>query len=204
MCHMICIKKIIIQKNYGLSGEASWWKVCYISVCSCLLGSLLILFFYLKPYKWQICKIAFESIIWNQSYWHDCSLLVIVRGIAKAIADQRRLYLYYDEKRDIRGEYSLSTREIPRAEPKGFPEGSVHISPYIPPTWVMIRTFSISKGYSSSISFLVGQYWKSWFSVLVWQLGYIFLYCPVDETIRVHIDPVENSLVIENAKYLVG
>ena len=42
--------------------------------------------------------------------------------------------------------YSLSTREIARAEP----EGSSYISPYIP-TWVIIQTFSISKSYTSSI-----------------------------------------------------
>ena len=35
------------------------------------------------------------------------------------------LYLYYDE----RVKYSLSMREIPREEPKGFPEGSGYISP---------------------------------------------------------------------------
>ena len=46
--------------------------------------------------------------------------------------------------------YTLSTREIPRAEPEGFPEGSGYISPYIP-TWVVIQTFSISKSYTSSI-----------------------------------------------------
>ena len=46
--------------------------------------------------------------------------------------------------------YSLSPREIPRAEPKGFPEGSGYISPYIP-TQVIIQTFSISKIYTSSI-----------------------------------------------------
>ena len=46
--------------------------------------------------------------------------------------------------------YSLSTREIPRAEPKGFPEGSGYISPYIP-TRVIIQIFSISKSYTSSI-----------------------------------------------------
>ena len=46
--------------------------------------------------------------------------------------------------------YSLSTREIPRAEPEGFPEGSGYISPYIP-TGVIIQTFSISKSYTSSI-----------------------------------------------------
>ena len=44
-------------------------------------------------------------------------------------------------------------------------------------------------------SFLVRQYWKSWFSVLVWHVGYIFPYCPVDEAIRVCMDPAENSVV---------
>ena len=39
--------------------------------------------------------------------------------------------------------YSLSPREIPRAEPKGFPEGSGYISQYIP-TRVTIQTFSFS------------------------------------------------------------
>ena len=47
-------------------------------------------------------------------------------------------------------EYSLTTREIVRAEPEGFPEGSGYISPYIR-TWVIIQTFSISKSYTSSI-----------------------------------------------------
>ena len=48
------------------------------------------------------------------------------------------------------GKYSLSTRQIPRADSNGFPEGSGYISPYIP-TWVIIQTFSISKSYTSSI-----------------------------------------------------
>ena len=46
--------------------------------------------------------------------------------------------------------YSLSTREIPREEPKGFPEGSGYISLHIP-TYVIIQTFSISKSYTSSL-----------------------------------------------------
>ena len=46
--------------------------------------------------------------------------------------------------------YSMSTREIPRGEHEGFPEGSGYISPYIP-TRVIIKTFSISKSYTSSI-----------------------------------------------------
>ena len=69
--------------------------------------------------------------------------------------------------------YSLSPREIPRAEPEVFPEGSGYISPYIL-TWVIIQTLSILKSHTSNMSFLLWQYWKSWFSVLVWQLGYIF------------------------------
>ena len=48
------------------------------------------------------------------------------------------------------GKYSLSTREITREEPAGFPEGSGYISHYIP-TWVIIQIFSISKSYTSSI-----------------------------------------------------
>ena len=39
--------------------------------------------------------------------------------------------------------YGRSPREIPRAEPEGFPEGSGYISPYIP-TRVTIQTFSIT------------------------------------------------------------
>ena len=68
--------------------------------------------------------------------------------------------------------YSLSSREIPRAEPEGFPEGSGYISPYIP-TWVIIQTFSICKRFTQVLSFVVGKFWKIWFSVLVWQLGLV-------------------------------
>ena len=46
--------------------------------------------------------------------------------------------------------YSLSMREIPKAELDGFPEGLGHISPCIQ-TLVTIQTFSISKSYTSSI-----------------------------------------------------
>ena len=46
--------------------------------------------------------------------------------------------------------YSLSTREIPRAEPLGFPEGLGYISPDIL-TLVIIQTFSNPKRYIFSI-----------------------------------------------------
>ena len=98
--------------------------------------------------------------------------------------------------------YSRSTREMQRAEPERFSEGSGYISPYIL-SCVTIQTFSISKSYTSSMSFLVGQYWKSWFSILIWQLGYIFPYYPVDDAIRVHIDLVENSVFTSEAISLV-
>ena len=44
----------------------------------------------------------------------------------------------------IYGKNSLSTREIPKAEPEGCFDGSGYISPCIPPL-VIIHTFSISK-----------------------------------------------------------
>ena len=47
--------------------------------------------------------------------------------------------------------YRLSPREIPRAEPEGFPEGSGDISSYTP-TLVTIQSFSIT---STSEYFLV-------------------------------------------------
>ena len=39
--------------------------------------------------------------------------------------------------------YSLTLRKIPRADAKGFPEGSGYISQHIP-NWVTIRTFSFT------------------------------------------------------------
>ena len=69
--------------------------------------------------------------------------------------------------------YSLSLREIPRAKPKGFPKGSGYISTYFP-TWVTIQTFSIT---TLVLTFLGDQYCKSWFSVLLRQLGNLGKYC---------------------------
>ena len=53
--------------------------------------------------------------------------------------------------------YSLSPREIPRAKPEGFPEGSGYISLYIL-TIVTIQTFSMT---TPGLTFLGDQYWKS-------------------------------------------
>ena len=66
--------------------------------------------------------------------------------------------------------YGLSPKEIPRANPKGFPEGSGYISPYIP-TRVTIQTFSIT---IPVLCFLGEKYWESWFSLLLWTLRQYF------------------------------
>ena len=84
--------------------------------------------------------------------------------------------------------YSLSTREIPRAKPDEFPEGSGYISPYIP-TWVIIHS-QFLKSILPVLSFLVRQYWKSWFSVLVWKLG---LYFPVLPSSWSNMGPYRHS-----------
>ena len=40
------------------------------------------------PINVKICKIVLGHISQNKSYWHDCSLLVNVRVVAKSITDQ--------------------------------------------------------------------------------------------------------------------
>ena len=47
------------------------------------------------PINDKICKIAFGNISWNESYWHDCSLLFFVMVIAKAITHQRRFQDFF-------------------------------------------------------------------------------------------------------------
>ena len=66
--------------------------------------------------------------------------------------------------------YSQNPRKITRAEPKRFSEGSDYILPHIP-TLAFIKTLSNLR---NNAAFLVGQYWKRWFSVLLWQIGLYF------------------------------
>ena len=67
----------------------------------------------------------------------------------------------------------LSPREIPKAEPEEIFKGVGYILMYIP-TRVIIQTLSISKNYSSRIVLPCSAIWKSWFSILLWQLGIYF------------------------------
>ena len=57
--------------------------------------------------------------------------------------------------------YSLSAREIPRAEPERFPKGSGYISPYIPIQVIIQDIINFKNKLLPVLSFLGGQYWKS-------------------------------------------
>ena len=73
--------------------------------------------------------------------------------------------------------YSLSTREIPRAELKEFHEGVGYNSPYIL-TRVILQTLSMSKHYNSGIVLWECNIERidSLYSPGSW--GFIFLYRP--------------------------
>ena len=72
-----------------------------------------------------LCQSNFETFVqWTLSYFVD-NVSVLWREEGYTV------------------KYSLSRREIPRAEPEGFPEGSGYISQYIL-TWVTIQTISFS------------------------------------------------------------
>ena len=59
--------------------------------------------------------------------------------------------------------YSLSPREIPRAKPEGFLEGSNYISSYIP-TRVTIQTFSITTPVLSFLEINIGRVYSPYCS----------------------------------------
>ena len=61
-----------------------------------------------------------------------------------------RMYLYYHGRRDMHEIYSLSIREIPRAESKEFTKSSGYISQIIL-IWVLIPKFSFPICYKSKI-----------------------------------------------------
>ena len=85
------------------------------------------------------------------------------------------LYLYYDERRDIRWNIAWARGKSQGRSLRNFPRAQA----------IFHRLFQLESKCRHShflkvilpvLSFLVGQYWKSWFSLLVWQLG---LYFPV-------------------------
>ena len=74
------------------SGGKGW--LTYLHHCSNKLTQIFAyaIFRLQAPLNGKICKIALGNISWNKSYWHECSLLIIVRVTAKAITDQWRLH----------------------------------------------------------------------------------------------------------------
>ena len=86
-----------------------------------------------------------------------------------------RLYLYYDERRDIRWYIAWARGKSRGRSPRNFPRTHA-IFHRISRLGSEYRHSQFLKVILSVLSFLVGQYRKSWFSILVWQLG---LYFPV-------------------------
>ena len=122
------------------------------------------------------------------TFWGFIPRLFSLHGLVKKCVTFNKSFLQFIFKcnlycicigmrREIYNEiYSLSPKEISRANPEGFPKGSGYILLYFP-TWVPIQSFSIT---TPALTFLGVKYWKSWFSVLLQQLGKTGKYCPVD------------------------
>ena len=85
------------------------------------------------------------------------------------------LYLYYDERRDIRWNIAWARGKTRGRSLRDFPRAQAI---FYRLSWLesKYRHSNFLKVILPVVSFLVGQYWKSWFSLLVWQLG---LYFPV-------------------------
>ena len=84
---------------------------------------------------------------------------------------------------DIKGEHERN----PKAGTQGISRG--------PRLYFIIQTFSISKSYTSSIVLPGRAILEELILRIGLAAGAIFPYCPVDEAIRVRIDPVDNSVV---------
>ena len=151
----------------------------------------------------------FKSPFWIQKLWkadiwtwysYDLVFYDVNFSVAydrsRTLGDTSFVSVFWQEEGYMM-KYSLSSREIPRAKPKGFPEGSGYISLYIL-TWVTIQTFSIT---TLALTVLGDQYWKSWFSVLLCLLGNTRKYCPVDWAILESWIWILHCLVIENFQY---
>ena len=105
-----------------------------------------------------------------------------------------RLYLYYDERRDIRWNIAWARGNSQGRSPRDFLRLRLYFT-YIP-TWVRIQTFSISKSYTSSIVLPGRPILEELILCIGLAAGAIFFpYCSVDDAIWVRIDPVENSVV---------
>ena len=103
----------------------------------------------------------FVNIFYNLNHSNELPLVI--------------LYLYYDERRDKRWNIAWARGKSRERSPRDFPRAQA-IFHCISRLESSYRHSQLKRNIPPVLSFLVGQYWKSWFSVLVWQLG---LYFPV-------------------------
>ena len=88
----------------------------------------------------EICRIFCLRIYMVRKPWVENTGIPVTKATWTFFKSYIVSLLWREEGYMVK--YSLSTREILRPEPKGFPEGSGYISPYIL-TSVIIQTFSI-------------------------------------------------------------
>ena len=92
------------------------------------------------------------------------------------------LHLYYDKSRDIQWNITWAQGKSGGRSPREFPRAHAilhriyRISLYLPESYY--RHSQFIKTILPVLSFPLGPYWKSWFSVLVWQLRLYFLVLP--------------------------
>ena len=120
----------ILQPGLGRDGRLGWTKPCA------------------KLRTEEITSI--DHGIVGGAIWHchdnaHCSSVVVLLGktnsMQKSWVQHTVTVLWREEGYTMK--YCLSPKEIPRAEPEGFPEGSGNISLYTP-TRVTIQSFSIT------------------------------------------------------------
>ena len=124
----------------------------------------------------HICICPSEKYLLHSNHgFISLSWLILWRQLFVSLVIRKRVSVLWQEE-GYAMKYSLNQREILTAKPEGFTEGAGYISLYFL-TQITIQTFSLT---TSALTFLGEQYWRSWFSLLLRQLGNMGKYCPVD------------------------
>ena len=157
-CSSFKIDYVIVIKNF-LNPEGHQNPITDSKVTAILLKSGFYLLVELQ--RGRICACSLRS------------RLVMKYYNTEPIAEDIVSVLWWEE--GYMEKYSLNAREIPREEPKGFSRAQAIFHSI---SWLesQYRHSQFLKCILPVLSFLVGQYRKSWFSILVWQLQ---LYFPV-------------------------
>ena len=110
-------------------------------------------------------------------HWSHIQSLVATMQMS-VINETKLPCLYYDKRRDIRWNIAWAQGKSGGWRPRDFSKAKA-IFHQISQLESWYRHFQFLKIIRPALSFPVGQYWKSWFSVLVWQLGLYFLVLPI-------------------------